>query len=86
MKGGVNYTTLDDFQTSSGRAMMKKYIAARKAFLQKEEKLSDMRRKFAINKGSSLRPQIRSLETEVEKDREALRRLRSEVYRAETGH
>lgn len=84
MKGGAVYTTMDDFQTSAGRSMMNKYLSAEKAFRQKQERLSEMRRKFATNKSSSLRPQIRSLEAEVEKDRESLRRLRSEVYRAES--
>lgn len=83
MKGGVIYTTLDDFHTSSGKTMMKKYLAAEKVFNQKEAKLGDLRRKFAISKSTSMRSQIRSLENEVEKDRESLRRLRSEVYRAE---
>ncbi len=83
MKGGVIYTTLNDFQTSGGKTMMKKYLAAEKAFNQKLSRLSDLRHKFAINKGSSMKAQIRSLESETEKDREALRRLRSEVYRAE---
>lgn len=86
MKGGVIYTTLDDFETQGGKTMMKKYLAAEKAFEQKRRQLSDLRHKFSINKGSSLRPQIRSLETEIEKDRETLRRLRSEVYRAENRH
>ncbi len=85
MKGGVIYTTLNDFQTSGGRAMMKKYLAAEKSFNQKRNRLSDLRYKFAINKGSSMKAQIRALESETEKDREALRRLRSEVYRAEKG-
>lgn len=85
MKGGVIYTTLNDFQTSGGRAMMKKYLAAEKSFNQKRNRLSDLRHKFAINKGSSMKAQIRALESETEKDREALRRLRSEVYRAEKG-
>lgn len=83
MRGSVTYTTLDDFQTSAGKAMMKKYLSAEKAFNQKLQRLSDLRHKFAINKGSSMKAQIRSLETETDNDREALRRLRSEVYRAE---
>lgn len=83
MKGGEVYTTLDDFRTSSGKSMMKRYLAAEKGFNQKVSKLAEMRRKFAISKSTSLRTQIRSLETEVEKDRESLRHLRSEVYRAE---
>lgn len=83
MKGGVIYTTLDDFRTSSGKTMMKKFLAAEKSFKQKESKLSELRRKFSINKGSSMKAQIRTLENEIEKDRESLRRLRSDVYRAE---
>lgn len=85
MKGGVTYTTLDDFRTPGGKTMMKKYLAAEKSFNDKLARLAEMRRKFSINKGSSMKAQIRSLENETEKDREALRRLRSDVYRTEEG-
>lgn len=85
MKGGVTYTTLDDFRTPGGKTMMKKYLAAEKSFNDKLARLAEMRRKFSINKGSSMKAQIRSLENETEKDREALRKLRSDVYRTEEG-
>lgn len=85
MKGGETYYTLDDFKTSSGKTMMKKYLAAQKNFDRKVEALSNLRHKFATSKSSSLKSQIRSLENEVEADRESLRRQRSEVYRAEQG-
>ena len=86
MKGGIIYTTLDDFQSTSGRTMMKKYLAAEKAFKQKSERLADLRRTYAKSPGGSLSSQIRSLEADIEKDRESLRRIRSDVYRAEYGN
>lgn len=84
MKGGRVYTVLDDFRTSSGREMMKKYLAAKKTFDGKLSRLGEMRRKYADNRSATLRNQIRTLESETEKDRQTLKRLRSDVYRAET--
>ncbi len=84
VKGGGYYTSYDDFKSSSAKTLMKRYIAAKAQFEDKTARLADLRRKFATSKATSLRAQIRTLETEVDKDREALRKLRSDVYRLET--
>lgn len=83
VKGGKIYSNLDDFKSSAGRSMMIKYLEADRAFKNKEEKLSSLRKKYAVSKSSSLKSTISSLEKETEKEREALIKLRSEVYRAE---
>lgn len=83
MPGGVVYTVMDDFKTSAGKTMMKKYLNASKAFEQKSERLSTLRRRYAEGNGASLKAQIKSLETELESDRETLRKIRSDLYRAE---
>lgn len=83
MSGGVIYTSLDDFRTSGGRTMMKKYLSAQKDLEQAENELSALRKKYAASHSSSLKEHIIKLETSTEKAREGLRKLRSEVYRAE---
>lgn len=82
-KGGGYYTSLDDFRTSAGRSMMVKYLEAEKYFLNKEAQLKSLRKKYGVSKSSSLRTSIAELEKETEREREALRKLRSEVYCAE---
>lgn len=82
-KGGGYYTSFDDFKSSSARTLMKRYLMASTQFKDKAARLADLRRKFATSKATSLRAQIRTLETEVEKDRAALRKLRSDIYRIE---
>lgn len=86
LSGGRVYYTLDDFQSSSGRSMMIKYLAASKALDKKLARLSDLRHKFASSKSPSLKSQIRSLEKDTETESVNLNRLRSEVYRAELNH
>lgn len=83
MSKGRVYYTLDDFKSDSGRRMMKKYLAAESAFNTGQEKLSDLRRQFAETHSATLKSRIRTLEKEIEQERETLRKLRSEVYRAE---
>ncbi len=46
MPGGEIYTVMEDFKTSSGKTMMKKYINALKAFENKSERLSSLLHKF----------------------------------------
>lgn len=82
-KRGEVYYNLDDFKSSAGRNMMVKYLEAEKEFNVKAQKLADLRKKYSISKSSSLKSTISSLEKETEKDRETLKRLRSEVYRTE---
>lgn len=86
VKGGKVYYNLDDFQTNSGRTMMAKYLEAEKAFSAKSDKLMELRKKFATSKSTSYKSRITELENEIEKERESLRKLRSEVYRAEFNH
>ncbi len=83
LSNGRVYYTLDDFKSSSGRTMMKKYLSAKSSFEAKLRSLSDLRHKYSKSGSASLKSQIRSLEKETEREREVLRHMRSDVYRSE---
>lgn len=83
MGDGVTYCTLKDFKTAAGRSAMKNYLAAKKEYDRKRERLTDLRKKFHKSHSSQTAQTIASLEQETERDAEALRKLRSDVYKAE---
>lgn len=83
MSGGKVFTTLEDFQTSGGRAAMKRYIEMEKHLNAALQELSDLRHKYHASHSSSLKQKIRELEAQTEKERENLKTLKNEVYRAE---
>lgn len=83
MKGGVVMTSLDDFQTSGGRAAMRKYLEAEKRLNEMSEELKSLRRDYARVSSSSLGQHILDLEKEIEAARVNLKALRNAVYKAE---
>lgn len=84
-EGGTYYTSLDDFSNGSARSAMKSYLLAEESLAKKEERLRVLRKRYADTRADNVREQIRQFEKEVEKDRADLRKLRSDVYRAEKG-
>ena len=64
---------------------MKSYLLAEESLAKKEERLRMLRKRYADTRADNVREQIRQFEKEVEKDRADLRKLRSDVYRAEKG-
>lgn len=83
LSGGRVYTTLNDFQTSGGKAAMRRYLDLEKEFKALEKELSEQRRAYAKNPSPSLKDRIRELEARAERERESLRTVRNDVYRAE---
>lgn len=83
MKGGKVYTSLDDFQTSGGRSMMKRFLEAEKGLDEDLKELSQLRHRYSDSPSDSLKERILSLEKQVEEERETLKSIRNDVYRAE---
>ncbi|MDE6027079.1 MAG: hypothetical protein K2G23_03315 [Muribaculaceae bacterium] len=83
MSGGRVYTTFDDFQTSGGRTAMKRYLDVEKHLNASLNELSGLRHSYHKNPSPSLKQKIRDLESQTEKERDNLKTLRNEVYRAE---
>ncbi|MDE7414223.1 MAG: hypothetical protein K2N05_10630 [Muribaculaceae bacterium] len=82
-KGGNEYTTLDDFQTTEGRRAMKRYLQSKEVLDLRLNELSELRRQYAGNPSSELKQRIRELEQSTEKGREDVKKMRNEVYHAE---
>ena len=76
-------TSLDDFKTEAGREAMQKYLEAQKKYEQDEKALKQLRRNYADNPGERLASQILQAEKALETDLGRLRRLRSDVFKAE---
>lgn len=72
-----------DFKNAGARAMMKKYMAAKKNLDEKSANLSDLRREYYDTPVEATATKIRRLEADTERDRVNVDKLRSEVYRAE---
>ncbi len=76
-------TSLDDFKTEAGREAMKRYLEAKKKYDHDEKALKKLRRDYADNPSERLASQIIQAEKALETDLGRLRRLRSDVFRAE---
>ncbi len=76
-------TSLDDFKTEAGREAMKRYLEAKKKYDHDEKALKKLRRDYADNPAERLASQIIQAEKALETDLGRLRRLRSDVFRAE---
>jgi len=83
MKGGIVYTSLDDFKTSAAKTKMKDYLDSLDDLNEEISRLDTLRREYSEGNGDSLKPEILSLEKEVEQKRVATKKLRNEIYRAE---
>lgn len=84
MKGGEAYTTLGDFKSASARELMDTYLKAEAKSKKADAALRELRMKYAQG-DHSLGQQIARLEKEAEKRISELRKLRSDIYRAELG-
>ena len=83
LSGGRLYTTLDDFQTAGGKRAMRIYLDAEKNLKKSADELSRLRHEYHDNPTASIKDKIRSLEAEVEKERDNLKILKNDIYRAE---
>lgn len=84
-KGRV-FTTWSDFSSDSARTMMRKYLAAASDLADLEGQLSTMRRRYAQKPGDAIAAKIARMERDVESARSKVKKLRSDVYRAESGN
>ena len=83
MRNGKIYYEYKDFRNAGARAMMKKYMAAKKSLDEKLSNLSEFRRKYYDSPSESTGMKIKRLESDTERERVEVDKLRSEVYRAE---
>lgn len=83
MPGGEFYTVYEDFRSRQASDAMRRYVKTKESFDEKTARLEDMRRDFARQRSRALTKDIQALEEEVERDREALKRQLSEIYRLE---
>lgn len=80
---GKYYVRLTDFNHTSARTAMKKYVLAEQALQKSETRLASLRQRYHERKADNVRTQIIQEEKDIEKEREDVRKLRSEVYRLE---
>lgn len=85
MPGGEMYTSYDDFASEKARQLMKRYQASLEAFNDNTATIAKMRKRYSNNRDAALGGKIAAAEKTHEKDRETLRRMRSDIYRFETG-
>lgn len=85
MPGGEMYTCYDDFASDQARRLMKRYQASLEAFDDNSATIARMRRRYGKSHDAALGRKIAAAEKDHEKDRETLRRMRSDIYRLETG-
>ena len=83
MKGGVMYTTLSDFKSAAARDAMQAYLDAQKKYDADAAALAELRRQYAQAPSKGMMYEIGEAEKALETDLGRLRRLRSDVYRAE---
>lgn len=79
---GQYYTTLDDFKDRNARAAMKTYLLAEKSLQRSESHLKELRERYHRTQADNVARQIAQAETEIEKERREVTKLRSDVYRA----
>lgn len=82
VKSGKIFTSLDDFKSPAARTMMKKYLDASKQYESDLQTLSSLRKKYHLAASESLKRQILDLEKKTERQREDIKKIKSEVYRA----
>lgn len=81
VSGGRIFTTFADFKTSATKSAMKSYIEASNNLEADLGKLREMRKRYHISPSKSLASEILSVEKKTERQRESLKKLKSEVYR-----
>lgn len=82
---GEYYTSADDFKNAGARSALKKYLLANMALDKSEANLKELRARYARNHADNVKQMVLTAETEIEKEREEVKKLRSEIYRLEKG-
>ncbi|MDE6336176.1 MAG: hypothetical protein K2L34_06365, partial [Muribaculaceae bacterium] len=82
---GEYYTSANDFKNAGARSALKKYLLSSMALEKSEANLKELRARYARNHADNVRQMVITAETEIEKEREEVRKLRSEIYRLEKG-
>lgn len=82
---GEYYTSANDFKNAGARNALKKYLLAAMALEKSEANLKELRGRYARNHADNVKQMILTEESEIEKEREEVRRLRSDIYRLEKG-
>ncbi|MDE6422539.1 MAG: hypothetical protein K2K95_03855, partial [Muribaculaceae bacterium] len=80
---GEYYTSTEDFKNSEARGAVKRYLLAKMALDKSEADLKSLRERYRKNRGDSVREMIKTAESQIEGEREQVRKLRSEIYRLE---
>ncbi len=80
---GEYYTSTEDFKSSAARGAVKKYLLAKMALEKSEKDLHDLRARYHNTHADNVRETIKTAERQIEKEREEVRLLRSEVYKLE---
>lgn len=80
--GGEVYTTLDDFPDSTSRTMMMKYRKASAEYEQALSELSELRKTYYRKADASIIPNIKKLEESTSRQRNELKKIRNDIYRA----
>lgn len=80
--GGKYLTSYDQLPDEASRAVMDRYLEADAELEAKEAQLDGMRREYSRLHNRQLASEIKALETQVEKERRTVRRLRSDVYKS----
>lgn len=80
--GGRVYHNYDELPDMAARAAMRKYISASADLAEAEEALKSMRHEYATSRSQSLGSNIAGSEKDIEGQRENLRQLRNDVYKA----
>lgn len=84
MPGGVVYTLFSDFKNNATEALMRRYLEAQEELQADTEELAALRRSWHKQHSRQLAAKILELEKSVEKQRENVHRMLSDVYRSES--
>lgn len=84
MPGFKEYTTYSDFRSAEARSLAKRYFSEHKQLEAAEEELRKMRQQYHAGHNPALGNKIRIAETNLEQRRAALKKTRSDLYKAET--
>ncbi len=84
MPGLREYTSYSDFKSAEARALAKRYFSEQKQLEDAEQELRKMRQQYHVGKNPTLGNKIRTAESNIEHRRADLKKMRSDLYKAET--
>ncbi|MBD5355978.1 MAG: tetratricopeptide repeat protein [Bacteroides sp.] len=82
---GEFYYTMTDFKNRTAFDAMNAYLKASNALSNDERKLTELRRRYPLNRADNVKDEILKLEKTLETKRTELTKLKSEVYRSLKG-